>query len=121
MPRSIVRRRAPLALALLSASLPLAAESFVLEAVEWSRPRSGGVIATMPALRAAVRTWEQTPNARLVIRHPRGEAGVLWAAELRDWLVAMGLPSADLGVRADRTLAERVELVVTPDTGEDGS
>lgn len=121
MPRFVVRCRAPLALVLFAASLPLAAESFVLEAAEWSRPRSGEVITTMPTLRSAVRTWEQTPRAQLVIHHPRGEAGELWAAELRDWLVATGLPSADLALRADRALAERVKLVVTRDTGGEES
>jgi len=104
-----------LALLLLASPLALAAEVHALDAAEWSRPRSAEAVTAMPTVRTAVRTWEQTPAARLVIRHPGGEAGVLWAEELRDWLIATGLPSNALGLRSDNALRGKVELIIERD------
>lgn len=83
-----------------------------LDAAEWARPRTAESVLSMTPLREAVRTWEQMPSARLVIRHPRGEAGLFWADELRNWLVALGVPSRSIAVEAGGGLEDRVELSV---------
>lgn len=72
--------------------LPLVgwADSWTLSAEEWSRPRSGEVILAMPAISAAMRQWREEEDSRLELVYPGGEQGELWAAELRDWLVALG-------------------------------
>ena len=58
----------------------------------WDRPREAAYVASLAPVRAAVRAWEKAgPGATLVLRYPGGEAGLLWASELRDWLVALGV------------------------------
>lgn len=73
-------------------ALPAAAETWTLDAEAWARPRSGAMVAGLEPVRAAVAAWAAEPERRLVIRHAGGEAGTLWAVELRDWLVALGVP-----------------------------
>ncbi len=65
----------------------------LITAEDWSHPRNGVFVARLPALAAAVDQMTVRPNRKLLIRYPDGEAGVLWAQELRAWLVAMGISS----------------------------
>ncbi|HEX6928446.1 MAG TPA: hypothetical protein VF267_04285 [Gammaproteobacteria bacterium] len=85
------------------AVVPFAASSqesgpWTLQASEWSRPRNGDAVLQMQPVADAVRAWQATSHAfrdgevRLLLVHPGGEEGSLWAAELRDWLVALGIP-----------------------------
>jgi len=110
--RPLRRRHLLPALLLVLPALVLADGPFTLDAAEWARPRSGEAVAAMPTVREAVYVWAQSPGAALVIRHPRGEAGILWAEELRDWLVALGVPSADIDLRVGSGLEGRVELAI---------
>lgn len=48
----------------------------------------------LPAVRQMVEKWMQSEQAVIDIRYPGGEAGSLWASELHDWLVALGIPSS---------------------------
>ena len=83
---------------LLLGTLPMtvAAESWTLGASAWARPRDARAVLSMPPLPEVVRAWSRQPDARLVIHYPGGEAGELWAHELQDWLVALGVPAAAL-------------------------
>ena len=60
------------------------------------QPRSGRSLSQVPALRQVVRDWIEGRAQRLTIRYPGGEDGTLWASELRDWLVALGVASANI-------------------------
>lgn len=88
--------RALAAVALLLPAAPGAAESWRLDAAEWARPRTGQAVLSMAPVGGAVRAWSDAGDARLLIHYPGGEEGVLWASELRDWLVSLGVPSAHL-------------------------
>ena len=89
--------------AMLSAVLLLVAMSvsdeFVLLADDWARPRTGASVVEMPALNAAVAAWKSDQASTLTIVHPGGEQGSLWGREVRDWLVALGLPPSRLALR----------------------
>jgi hypothetical protein len=76
--------------------LPVAsvAESWTLEASAWARPRDGRTIVTMAPLPAVARAWSRREDARIVVRYAGGEDGELWASELADWLVALGIPGS---------------------------
>lgn len=87
-----------------------AAPDCEVSAEEWSRPRSAAMVVALPGVRDCVARWQQDPRQRLVIVHAAGEEGALWAAELRDWLVALGVPSARLQRRAVGADPERVRL-----------
>ncbi|OOG25891.1 hypothetical protein B1C78_05855 [Thioalkalivibrio denitrificans] len=110
-PRSLLAACLSLAFAL----SPVAADTvFVLEADTWSRPRSAETLVGMPPLREAVRLLQGDEDRRLAIRHPDSEQGELWAAELRDWLAALGIPSARVNVAADAAVHDELELVIRP-------
>ncbi len=85
---------------------------FPLSAEEWARPRTGAVIPQLVAVREAVRYWELGADALIVIRHPGEDSGVLWAAELRDWLVSLGVPADTIRLRAGSGDADEITLVV---------
>lgn len=79
---------------MLAAGTVLAESRWQLDAGAWSRPRSGAAVLAMQPVAAAVRAWSDAEAAEIVIRYPGGEDGVLWASELRDWLVSLGVPSS---------------------------
>lgn len=104
------------AFALLMTAAHAADDRWKLSAAEWSRPRSGVTVMEMAPVANAVRAWQaehrKHDSARLLLVHPGGEEGSLWASELRDWLIALGLPpqavelapgsrSADLEIRLE--------------------
>jgi hypothetical protein len=86
--------------------------TFVLSADEWARPRSGAVIAEFEALRAAVSYWDKVDNAGIIVRYPGEDSGELWAAELRDWLISLGVPSDYIRLVAGTQAADEIRLLV---------
>ena len=97
---------------LLSISPLLQAEKapWVLSAEEWARPRDGQVVVQMPPLAEVIAAWSESQGQRLLIRYPGGEDGLLWAHELRSWLVALGVPLEDQELVAGSHQADRIEL-----------
>ena len=85
---------------------------FILSADEWARPRSGAVIAEFEALRAAVSYWDKVDNALIIVRYPGEDSGELWAAELRDWLISLGVPSDYIRLVAGTQAADEIRLLV---------
>ena len=85
---------------------------FTLSADEWARPRSGDVIPEMASVRAAVSYWGRGTDALLVIRHPGEDSGELWAAELRDWLISLGVPSDYIHLLPGTQAADDIKIVV---------
>ena len=88
------------------------ARIYTLSADDWARPRSGDVIAGFDALQAAVHYWDRLDNALVVIRYPGEDSGELWAAELRDWLISLGVPSDYILLVAGTQAADEIRLVV---------
>jgi len=104
-----------LLLLLFSLSLPLAANSlriFTLSADEWARPRTGKVIPEFDALRAAVSYWDKGTNYAVLIRYPGEDSGEIWASELRDWFISLGIPSDYLLLVSGSRDAEEVTIIV---------
>ena len=85
---------------------------FILSADEWARPRSGDVIPELAPVRAAVSYWNRGADAILVIRHPGEDSGELWAAELRDWLISLGVPSDYIRLLPGTQEADEITIVV---------
>jgi hypothetical protein len=88
------------------------ARIFVLSAEDWARPRSGEVIVEFNAVRAAVDYWDKTNHALILVRYPGEDSGELWAAELRDWLISLGVPSDYIRLVAGTQAADEIRLVV---------
>ncbi len=99
---------------------PVRAErSWWLEAADWARPRSGAAVVGMAPLPEVVRAWSAADDMDIVIRHTGGEEGELWARELRDWLIALGVP----GNRVHRVVGgsdpRRLQLALQPSEGNE--
>lgn len=87
-------------------------ETWEITASEWARPRHGDWLVSQPALTAAIEQFQHTPNARLEIRYPGGDEGVLWAEELQAWLVALGVASDRIERVPGSGAADRVQIQV---------
>lgn len=79
---------------------------------QWSVPRNPESVVAMPALSRAMQDFQATANARLRVHHPGGDRGHLWAAELRAWLITLGVPSTDLEMSAGSANMDVIELEV---------
>ena len=100
---------------LLAIALPLKANSlriFTLNADAWARPRSGSVIAEFDVLRAAISYWEKGADAVVLIRYPGEDSGEIWASELRDWLISLGLPSDYITLVSGSQSPDEIKLIV---------
>ena len=95
----------------LSASADVA-RIYLVSAEEWARPRSGAVISEFEALRAAVDYWDKLDNGLIVVRYPGEDCGELWAADLRDWLISLGVPSDYIRLVAGTQAADEIRLLV---------
>ena len=85
---------------------------FTLSAEVWARPRSGEVIPELDSVRAAVNYWGRGSDAIVVIRYPGGDSGELWGAELRDWLISLGVPSDYIHLLPGTQEADEIKIVV---------
>ncbi len=83
-----------------------------ITAAQWDRPRSGDFVTGIPALREALQAVDRPAGRHLRIRYPGGEQGLLWAEELRGWLVALGLGSSRIHIAPGAPRPDVLELVV---------
>ena len=90
-----------------------AEQVWLLGADEWAQPRDGTVMVKMTPLPEVIRAWQGKPHRRLVIRYPGGEEGLLWANELRSWLVALGVPLEQQELVAGSRQPDQIELELT--------
>ncbi|MEJ2345726.1 MAG: hypothetical protein P8076_00580 [Gammaproteobacteria bacterium] len=67
-----------------------------ITADQWFAPRDGGMIVRLQPVAQSVAAWMKQPRDHLVIEYPGGEEGTLWARELQDWLVSLGVPSSKI-------------------------
>jgi hypothetical protein len=88
------------------------AASWTVTAEEWARPRSGESLVQMEPLIATLQTLNMEPSSQLSIRYPGGEEGALWASELRDWLVSLGVPSGRIIIRPGQSSHENITLML---------
>jgi hypothetical protein len=90
------------------------AASYTITAEDWARPRSGERVAQLPALRGLASEIEQHPHVRILVRYAGGDDGLLWAEELRGWLVALGISGRRIqlrpGLESDDRIVVKTEL-----------
>jgi hypothetical protein len=105
-------------LACLLAAAPLAApaaDSHVVPAELWDRPRSGAIVLQQPALRQAVQAHLAQPGSRLLIRYAGArETALLQAEELRAWLVALAVEPAAVALRGDLQPGQPLTIEIAP-------
>lgn len=69
-------------------------EAWKLTLAQWSGPKTAGSILRMKPIRDAVKAFDQTAGARLELLHNGGDSGVFWAANLKGWLISLGIPGS---------------------------
>lgn len=105
--------------ALLALAVPVAgaAEPRVLQRAD-GVPDTAEAAAQRPALMETVQAYLAKETAVVHIAHPGGAAGSAWAHKVQQWLVAFGVPSADIRVDPGVTEPGRLELrVANPGDG----
>lgn len=88
------------------------ARIFTLSADAWARPRSGEMVPELGPVRAAVSYWDRVADGIVIIRHPGEDSGELWGAELRDWLISLGVPSDYIRLVSGTQSADEINIVV---------
>ncbi len=91
-----------------------AAETQTVPPELWDRPRSARSVLDQPAVQQAVRGYLAAPGRRLVIHHAAGQEPLLYAEELRSWLIALAVSGEDISLRADRSRGEPLILELMP-------
>lgn len=66
---------------------------------EWPGIQRGIQVTQYARLAGIVNEFDRTPDSNIVILYPGGEAGQNWAMEIRDWFVALGIPSRAIALR----------------------
>ncbi len=107
-----------LLLLMLALNVP-AAETVVITSAEWARPRSGATLARMPGLVEVASGLLVARDGRILVRYPGGEEGVLWAEELRGWLVALGIASTQIELVPGTSRPDIIELELKTTPGWD--
>lgn len=90
------------------------AEQWDVTASQWAQPRNGEALVRHPGISAAVQRLLGSPGSSLELHYAGGDDGLLWASELRGWLIALGVESPRIelvpgGGRKDRIGLQVVE------------
>ena len=59
----------------------------------WPHRRTTSTILAVRPIKKLLELFVENPSYRVTIRYPGGDKGNAWALELREWLVALGIPS----------------------------
>lgn len=85
---------------------------YTLSADAWARPRAGEVLPQLEPVRLAVAYWETGTDAAILLSYPGEDSGELWAAELRDWLVSLGIPSDYIVLSPGLQAEDEIQILV---------
>ena len=59
----------------------------------WPDRRTTETVLSILAIKKLLGRFVENPRYQVTIRYPGGDKGNAWALELREWLVALGIPS----------------------------
>ena len=85
---------------------------FILSQQQWSIPKNMRSILNMPALRLVMSKLMENKQQGLLIRYPGGEVGVLWASELKAWLVSSGVSSERIELQTGSLKSDELHIFV---------
>ena len=60
---------------------------------DWPDRRTTKTVLSIPPIKKLLALFVEDPRQQVTIRYPGGDKGNAWALELREWLVALGIPS----------------------------
>ena len=64
-----------------------------LDRTQWPEQRNSSSVLALTQINAILSQFNEAKLHRGTIRYPGGDLGNAWALEVRDWLVALGMPS----------------------------
>ena len=64
-----------------------------LDRTQWPEQRNSSSVLALTQINAILSQFDEVKLHRITIRYPGGDLGNAWALEVRDWLVALGMPS----------------------------
>ncbi len=85
---------------------------YSLTADDWARPRSGAIIPQLEPVRLAVAYWETGSDALIMLSHPGEDSGELWASELKDWLISLGVPADYIQLSPGLQVEDEIQIMV---------
>ena len=59
----------------------------------WPDRRTTKTVLSILPIKKLMELFVENPRHQVTIRYPGGDKGNAWALELREWLVALGIPS----------------------------
>lgn len=83
-----------------------------VSAEQWARPRSGERIIAFASLQDLVHRLDERASTVVTIRYAGGDEGLLWAEEMRGWLVALGIPGDRVRLYAGLEIQDRLVLEI---------
>jgi hypothetical protein len=89
-----------------------------LRAEQWELSRNGERLLAIEGMSEIVEAWSSDTRQQIELQYPGGEEGELWVYQLRDWLVALGIPSKNLVAVPGSGRADVIRLQVIR-SGED--
>jgi hypothetical protein len=98
---------------LAAAWLPAHAESFVVPATLWERPRTAADVLALAPVRQAMDLYLARPSAVIIVHHRPGQEPLIEAEELRAWLMALAVEASRIRLASDRRAGEPIVLEVT--------
>ena len=60
----------------------------------WPDRRTTKTVLSIPPIKKLLALFIEDSRRQVTIRYPGGDKGNSWALELREWLVALGIPSS---------------------------
>jgi len=90
----------------------LSRKSYIITEQQWSVPKNVQSILKIPALRNTMKILSAKNTLNLLIRYPGGDTGVLWATELKAWIVALGLDSTRIELQSGSAKVDKLELLI---------
>lgn len=90
---------------------------WTLTQAQWSGVTTAAQVVGLKPVHAAMAAFDAAPGSRLVVIHNGGEDGLFWAANLKGWLVALGVPSSRIVDRIAAISPDKIRLQVEPPAG----
>lgn len=87
-------------------------KKFILTQQQWSIPKDAQSILNMQSIATVMKNFFQYKKRIIVIRHAGGEVGILWASELKAWLVSLGISSKRIELQTGNINSNELELFV---------
>lgn len=89
-----------------------AQEREVLTKTDWPKVRTGQSVMALESLQRVVTRFQTAAKPVILIRFPGGNLGNAWAFELRDWFVALGIPSNQIRLEPGSGVPDGMALMV---------